>query len=131
MKDKIEKIKEFHKVFGLDETQNYAKNYRIFQLRHKLMAEENEEYYAACCNDDPVEIADALGDKLYILLGTIVAHGLEDKIDAIFDEIHRSNMSKLEDGKPKYREDGKVMKGKDYFKPNLKKILGDGKADKK
>lgn len=126
MKEQIEKIKEFHKAFKLEETQNYAKNYRCFQLRHKLQTEENEEYYAACCNDDAVEIADALGDQLYVLLGTIVAHGLEPKIEEIFAEIHRSNMSKLENGEPKYRDDGKVLKGKDYFKPNLKKILKDG-----
>ena len=72
-----------------------------------------------------VEIADALGDQLYILCGTILKHGLQHKIEEVFDEIHRSNMSKLdEQGKPIFREDGKVLKGNDYFKPDIKKILG-------
>ena len=71
-----------------------------------------------------IEIGDALGDMLYILCGTIISHGFQDKMEAIFDEIQRSNMSKLGiDGKPIYREDGKVLKGPNYFKPNLAKIL--------
>ena len=69
-------------------------------------------------------MADALGDKLYILCGTILKHGMQDVIKAVFDEIHASNMSKLgEDGKPIYREDGKVLKGESYFKPNIKQFL--------
>lgn len=61
---------------------------------------------------------------LYILCGTIIAHGFQGKMEAIFDEIQRSNMSKLgADGKPIYREDGKVLKGPNYFKPNIEKIL--------
>ena len=75
-------------------------------------------------DNDLTEIADALGDMLYILCGTIIEHGLQDKIEAVFDEIQRSNMSKLdENGKPIYREDGKVMKGPNYFKPNFEEIL--------
>ena len=75
-------------------------------------------------NGDLVEIADALGDMLYILCGTIVSHGLQDKMQAVFNEIQQSNMSKLgEDGKPIYREDGKVMKGPNYFKPNLEQFF--------
>ena len=70
------------------------------------------------------EIADALGDMMYILCGTILSHGLQDKIERIFEEIQKSNMSKLgKDGKPIYREDGKIMKGPGYFKPNIKKEL--------
>jgi predicted HAD superfamily Cof-like phosphohydrolase len=93
-------------------------------LRFELMKEENEEYLEAVQNNDIVEIADALGDMLYILCGTILEHGLQHKIEAVFDEIQRSNMSKLgEDGKPIYREDGKVMKGPNYFKPNFEAIL--------
>ena len=61
---------------------------------------------------------------LYILCGTIIEHGLQDKIDDVFNEIQRSNMSKLdEDGQPIFREDGKVLKGPNYFKPNISKIL--------
>ena len=84
-----------------------------FYLRYRLGKEELVEYLEACNNDDLVEITDALADQLYILLGTMVAHGMGDIIEDVFDEVHRSNMSKLgEDGKPIYREDGKVLKGK-------------------
>jgi predicted HAD superfamily Cof-like phosphohydrolase len=88
------------------------------------MKEENEEYLEAAENSDMIEVADALGDMLYILCGTILSHGMQNKIQEVFEEIHRSNMSKLgEDGQPIYREDGKVLKGSNYFKPNIKDIL--------
>ena len=88
------------------------------------MKEENEEYLEAVKSNDLIEIADALGDMLYILCGTIISHGFQNKIEELFDEIQRSNMSKLgSDGKPIYREDGKVLKGPHYFKPNIEKIL--------
>jgi predicted HAD superfamily Cof-like phosphohydrolase len=94
------------------------------KLRFNLMAEENQEYLEAANNNDLVEVADALGDMLYILCGTIIEHGMQDKIEEVFDEIQRSNMSKLgNDGNPIYREDGKVMKGPNYFKPNISKII--------
>jgi len=94
------------------------------QLRHDLIKEENEEYLEAALNGDIVEIADALGDQLYILCGTMLKHGLQHKMEEVFDEIQRSNMSKLgADGKPIHREDGKVMKGPNYFKPDIKSIL--------
>jgi predicted HAD superfamily Cof-like phosphohydrolase len=88
------------------------------------MDEENKEYHEATENNDLVEVADALGDMLYILCGTILEHGMQHIIEEVFDEIQRSNMSKLgADGQPIYREDGKVLKGPDYFKPNIKNIL--------
>jgi predicted HAD superfamily Cof-like phosphohydrolase len=88
------------------------------------MAEENEEYAQAASDGDLVEVADALGDMLYILCGTIISHGMQDVIERVFLEIQASNMSKLgSDGKPIYREDGKVMKGPKYFKPNIEAIL--------
>jgi predicted HAD superfamily Cof-like phosphohydrolase len=88
------------------------------------MAEENEEYFEAANNNDLIEVAEALGDMLYILCGTIIEHGMQDKIEEVFDEIQKSNLSKLgENGKPIYREDGKVMKGPNYFKPDILKIL--------
>ena len=75
-------------------------------------------------NKDLIEVADALGDMLYILCGTILTHGLQYKIEEVFNEIQRSNMSKLgKDGNPIYRNDGKVMKGPNYFKPDIYKIL--------
>ncbi len=81
------------------------------------------DYLLAFANQDKIEIADALTDQLYILCGTILYHGLEDKIIPLFNEVHASNMSKLEDGKPIFRSDGKILKGSNYFKPNIKKIL--------
>jgi predicted HAD superfamily Cof-like phosphohydrolase len=88
------------------------------------MKEENEEYLEAAKNNDIVEIADALGDQLYILCGTILRHGLQHKIEEVFNEIQRSNMSKLDEyGKPIYREDGKVLKSSLYFRPDIKKII--------
>ena len=93
-------------------------------LRFNLMAEENTEYLEACTAGDTVEIADALGDMLYILLGTMLEHGMQDYMVRVFTEIHRSNMSKMgKDGKPILREDGKILKGPDYFRPNIIKII--------
>ena len=88
------------------------------------LKERIKEYFDAANNNDLVEVADALGDLLYILCGTIIEHGMQYKIEEVFDEIQRSNMSKLgEDGNPIYREDGKVLKGPNYFKPNIDSIL--------
>ena len=124
--DKINKVKEFHEAFGIqnNEAPTTALSKEEIQLRHDLIKEENEEYLEAALNGDIVEIADALGDQLYILCGTMLKHGLQHKMEEVFDEIQRSNMSKLgADGKPIHREDGKVMKGPNYFKPDIKSIL--------
>jgi predicted HAD superfamily Cof-like phosphohydrolase len=124
--DKINKVKEFHQVFSLDYKEIPTANIdsRIVELRHRLMQEENDEYLEACRNNDLTQIADALGDKMYILFGTIIAHGLQYKIEEVFDEIHRSNMSKLdENGEPIYREDGKILKSKNYFLPDIDRVL--------
>lgn len=126
MKNKIDAVYQFHKAFGLGimETPTANVGTERNRLRFNLMKEENEEYFEAAQNNDLVEVADALGDILYILCGTIIEHGLQYKIEEVFDEIQRSNMSKLgADGKPIYREDGKVLKGPDYFKPNIRAIL--------
>lgn len=123
---KLNKVKEFHETFGLEfhNQPTAAVDERIVALRHRLMAEENDEYLEACQEGNLTLIADALGDKMYILFGTIIAHGLQHKIEAVFDEIHRSNMSKLdENGRPIYREDGKIMKSSKYFLPDIKSIL--------
>jgi len=126
MKRKIASVELFHKSFGLGVSHSMkadlgaAKN----QLRFNLMDEENKEYLEAAQNNDLAEVADALGDMLYILCGTILEHGMQYKIEEVFEEIQRSNMSKLgKDGKPIYREDGKVLKGPEYFKPNIQAIL--------
>lgn len=126
MQKQINAVKIFHSTFKIDFKENPTANLgeSKHELRYNLMKEENEEYLEAVKNKDLTEIADALGDMMYILCGTIIEHGLQDKIEAIFDEIQRSNMSKLdENGKPIYREDGKVMKGSNYFKPDFSKIL--------
>ncbi|WP_026705917.1 pyrophosphohydrolase domain-containing protein [Flavobacterium soli] len=126
MQKQLNSVKEFHEAFriGFNEnpTADLGESKNI--LRFNLMKEENEEYLEAVQNNDIIEIADALGDMLYILCGTIIEHGLQHKIEEVFDEIQRSNMSKLgDDGNPIYREDGKVMKGPNYFKPNFSEIL--------
>ena len=126
LKETIEAVETFHNAFGIEN--NYTPTTELTEaeilLRYKLMREENEEYLEAAQNGDIVEIADALGDQLYILCGTILKHGLQHKIAEVFQEIQRSNMSKLDaDGKPIYREDGKVMKSELYFKPNILAVL--------
>lgn len=126
-KEIIGAVETFHDAFGIKN--HYEPTAELthdeLQLRYKLMREENEEYLEAAEKGDLVEIADALGDQLYILCGTILRHGLQHKIEEVFAEIQRSNMSKLdENGKPIYREDGKVLKSNLYFKPNIQEVLG-------
>ncbi|WGK63757.1 pyrophosphohydrolase domain-containing protein [Croceiramulus getboli] len=126
MKKKIADVHAFHTAFGLgiqeEPKADLGKSKNL--LRYNLMKEENEEYLEAAENNDLVEVADALGDMLYILCGTILEHGMQHKIEEVFSEIQQSNMSKLgSDGKPIYREDGKVLKGPNYFKPDIAKIL--------
>ncbi|MDC1320735.1 nucleoside triphosphate pyrophosphohydrolase family protein [Flavobacteriaceae bacterium] len=126
MQNKTSSVKKFHESFkiGYNNSPVADLGKEKHKLRFDLMAEENNEYLEAADNGDLIEVADALGDMLYILCGTIIEHGLQDKIDDVFNEIQRSNMSKLdEDGQPIFREDGKVMKGPNYFKPNILKIL--------
>jgi len=126
MENKLKAVKAFHEAFGLGvkEIPTAQLSTQKLKLRFDLMAEENEEYLEAAQNNDLVEVADALGDMLYILCGTILEHGMQYKMEEVFNEIQNSNMSKLgANGKPIYREDGKVMKGPNYFKPDILKIL--------
>ncbi|MCH1437072.1 nucleoside triphosphate pyrophosphohydrolase family protein [Flavobacteriales bacterium] len=126
MKKQIDCVAEFHDLFqiGNEESPKAKVGEEVYNLRYRLMNEENEEYLDACKEGDLVEIADALGDQLYILCGTILKHGLQFKIEEVFEEIQRSNMSKLDAaGKPIFREDGKILKGENYFKPDIKSIL--------
>ena len=126
LSETINMVKEFHEAFkiGNEELPIGQINEKDYLLRYKLMREENEEYLEAAENGDLVEIADACGDMLYILCGTMLKHGLQHKIEEVFREIQSSNMSKLdENGQPIYREDGKVLKSDLYFKPDIKKIL--------
>ena len=126
IKNELNAVAKFHDAFGIESAESPSVNIseQTILLRHNLMKEENEEYLEAAQKNDLIEVADALGDMLYILCGTILSHGMQHKITEVFKEIQRSNMSKLgPDGKPIYREDGKVLKGPNYFKPDIAAIL--------
>lgn len=122
LKETIEQVRIFHEAFGITCAEHPEGDIgeQGARLRHELMREENDEYLAAARQGNLLEVADALGDMLYILCGTILKHGLAEKMEAVFREIQRSNMSKLgADGKPLYRADGKVLKGGNYSKPDI------------
>ena len=119
----FEKVKEFMLTFGqeIKEKPEFP-NDSIVDLRIKLIEEELQELKDAIKNNDIVEVADALTDILVVTYGAAASWGLE--IDNCFNEVHRSNMSKLSaDGKPIYNEYGKVMKGPNYLAPNLKQFV--------
>lgn len=127
MKKQIEKLGEFNKAFNVKEQETPSA--RILDddksLCYKLMTEELEEYWHSMVKGDIVEVCDALIDMQYVLLGMFRKHGISlETIEKMFDEVHASNMSKLgDDGKPILRDDGKILKGKNYFKPNLEQYL--------
>ena len=117
------KVGIFMKTFG-QEVKNKPSfsTDKINKLRIDLIKEELEELTQAMENKDLLEVADALTDILYVTYGA--GHALGINLDDCFEEVQKSNMSKLgDDGKPIYNEDGKVMKGPKYFKPDLKKFL--------
>ena len=117
------KVKAFMNTYGQDvkEKAEFPEN-KIVRLRIDLIEEELNELKEAIKNKDIVEVADALTDILYVTYGA--GHSFGVNLDQCFDEVQRSNMSKLgEDGKPIYNDSGKVMKGPNYFAPNLKKIV--------
>jgi len=118
------KVKTFMETFG-QEVKNKPSfsTYKINSLRYDLIKEELEELKVAIENKDLLEVADALTDILYVTYGAGHAFGID--LNQCFNEVQNSNMSKLgEDGKPIYNEAGKVMKGPNYFKPNLSKFVG-------
>ena len=119
----FEKVGLFMKTFGQEvKTKPSLSSEKINILRTSLINEELEEFKEAIRNNDLKEAADALTDILYVTYGAGHAFGIN--LDKCFDEVQRSNMSKLgEDGKPIYNELGKVMKGPKYFKPDLNKFL--------
>lgn len=121
---KLEMVREFNKTYDIiiGKKPNVL-SVEESELKYKLMLEELEEYAAACKEENLVEISDAVVDMMYILYGIILSHGLSDVFFDMFDEVHKSNMSKLENGKVLRRSDGKIMKGTEYFKPNLKQFL--------
>lgn len=122
MSNMFKDVMDFHKAFGQRIGQRAElPDYNERKLRRKLLKEEYVEYMDAEEEDDIVEIADALADLIYIACGTAVSYGIP--LDVIYNEVHRSNMSKLVDGKPIYREDGKVMKPEGWTPPDVKGIL--------
>ena len=119
----FQKVKTFMETFG-QEVKNKASfgSDKINQLRYNLIKEELDELKQAIDNKDLLEVADALTDILYVTYGAGHAFGIN--LDKCFDEVQNSNMSKLDDnGKPIYNDDGKVMKGPKYFKPDLSKFV--------
>jgi predicted HAD superfamily Cof-like phosphohydrolase len=125
MNKQLKQVEDFQKAFGgpVGDKPSFPNEQRC-ELRQKLLQEEVLELYEAWSSGDIIEVSDAITDCLYILFGTAIEFGLQDKLEALFDEVHGSNMSKLnENGRPIYREDGKVLKGKNYYKPDLKKVL--------
>ena len=119
----FEKVGLFMRTFGQEVKKNSElSNEKINALRLSLIKEELEELSKAIQENDILEVADALTDILYVTYGAGHAFGIN--LDKCFEEVQKSNMSKLgKDGKPIYNEQGKVMKGPDYFKPNLSKLL--------
>jgi predicted HAD superfamily Cof-like phosphohydrolase len=119
----FQKVKKFMQTFA-QEVKNETEfpSEKIIQLRYELIKEELEELNQAIKDRDMKEVADALTDILYVTYGAGHAFGVD--LDKCFDEVQNSNMSKLgSDGKPIYNENGKVMKGPNYFKPDLNKFL--------
>ncbi len=128
MQKQIQQLEEFHKAYGVAMNEPVGPVPTQAQsIRGKLQIEEAEEIQNAVEKGDLVEIADGVIDSIYIAIGTAVAYGFQHKLTELFDAVHRSNMSKLgPDGKPLYREDGKVIKGPNFKPPTgeIKKILG-------
>ena len=123
----FDKVKEFMDAFGQEVvTKPEWPDAKTMELRMDLIEEEVGEFNDACFNASGslVDIADALSDILYVVYGAGHSFGID--LDKCFDEVHRSNMSKLgEDGKPIYRDDGKVLKGENFSEPNLKEVMND------
>jgi predicted HAD superfamily Cof-like phosphohydrolase len=119
----FDKVGTFMKTFGQEvKTKPSLSSDKINKLRIDLIKEELEELTEAMQNKDLLEVADALTDILYVTYGAGHAFGIN--LDACFNEVQNSNMSKLgKDGKPIYNESGKVMKGPNYFKPDLSKFV--------
>ena len=119
----FQSVKKFMKTFGQEiKDKTEFPNKKIVQLRYDLIKEELEELNQAIKDNDIKEVADALTDILYVTYGAGHAFGID--LDKCFEEVQKSNMSKLGlDGKPIYNDDGKVMKGPNYFKPDLNKFI--------
>ena len=119
----FQKVKNFMETFGQEvKSRPSFSSDKINMLRYNLIKEELDEFKKALDNNDLLEVADALTDILYVTYGAGHAFGIN--LDACFEEVQNSNMSKLgNDGKPIYNDQGKVMKGPKYFKPDLSKFI--------
>lgn len=119
-----EMVREFMLAVGqvIQSVPNAAVSRTLADLRVDLIEEEFNELTDSVLTEDIVGVADALGDLLYVIYGMGWAYGID--LDAVFAEIHRSNMSKLENGKPVFRPDGKVLKGPNYSAPDIRLALG-------
>lgn len=127
MNKMVAQVLEWHKKFGVDigEQPKFIQPAR-FEMRQTILEEEVEELSLAffTARNNLPEIADALCDIMYVVIGTAIEFGLQDKFEDLFDEVHRSNMSKLdENGNPVKRGDGKILKSELFSPPNLKSIL--------
>lgn len=125
-KTTLEQVQEFHETYGLPvENEQTTGSDKTKELRINLLQEELDELKEALENNDPIETLDALIDLQYVLDGAFLSFGFQGVKTDAFNEVHRSNMSKLgEDGKPIHREgDGKVMKGPNYFKPDMVQFI--------
>jgi len=125
MNKQIDHVKKFHEIYEAPVLEKPAiPSAQRCELRYKLMAEELKEFKEAYEARDLVEVADALTDLAYVLFGSVLEFGLQEKFESFFEEVQKSNMSKLdENGKPIKREDGKILKGPNFFLPDLKGIL--------
>ncbi|NPA92762.1 MAG: hypothetical protein GXO56_03680 [Chloroflexi bacterium] len=126
MREQLDALLAFHRAMHVyyAEQPTAALPEDVAAVRLALLEEELEEYREALAAGDLVEIADALTDLLYVLLGTFISHGLQDVAEDLFAEVHRSNMTKLgPDGKVIYREDGKVLKPPTFEPPDLRRVL--------
>ena len=125
MEKQLKQVQEFHEKFLQDMNSTpELLSIEESRLRFKLMEEENIEYLDAAKNEDIIEILDACADQLYILCGTILKHGLQDMIIPAFNLVHANNMAKLgPDGKPIFREDGKIIKPEGFEKVELKTLF--------
>jgi len=124
MKRQLKQVQTFNESFGVvvNEEPTFL-DQPTFELGVRLLKEEIEEYEKAHNEGDMVEVADGAVDILFIAIGIVIKNGLQDVIEELFDEVFLSNQSKLHNGKALLRDDNKVMKGKNYFKPEIKKIL--------
>ncbi len=131
MKKQLDDIMDFHQTFQcyIQRSPNAVIPKDIKDVRQRILQEEVDELDDAAKKEDLIAVADALGDIVYVALGTVISYGLQDKFEKVFAEIHRANMSKLdEQGKPIFREDGKILKSKLYTAPKLEPIIFDAKA---